>query len=131
MDTTTIKSPLDDFSKGTLSPEISEPLIRAVHEAGHAAVATHLGIGFQYVSIVPAGHRLGSIDIPPYVVSEVCALENFVKTLLAGMAAHACFMPTLGSNFIDTSGGDDYQNVHTFLQKVPPDDQRKIWGDMS
>ena len=38
-------------------PEVSDPLITRVHEAGHAVVVHVLGMRLRYVSVVPNDER--------------------------------------------------------------------------
>jgi ATP-dependent Zn protease len=73
----------------------------AVHEAGHAVAATHFGIGFDHVTIIPnaefpQGGRVKMHPVPSYASSSKTKndppamrfWENYLIMTLAGPAAH-------------------------------------------
>lgn len=76
----------------------------AIHEAGHAVIARHLGIGFRYVTVQPSEDALGHMirfpsftgenspewDSSPQVQRK---LENLTRAALAGFIAEKRVRP--------------------------------------
>jgi hypothetical protein len=122
---------LNDFAQGNLAEREADCLIRAVHEAGHAVVATHFNFSFRYADIITVDNRLGSFDLIESELSNPGRIAEYVQVLLAGIAAHDCLMPSLGADWIQEGGKLDYESIDQMLQKLTPDDLSMILDGMS
>ena len=82
---------IDDVLDVVAPPDARDPdEIRAIalHEAGHAFVATRLGIGIKHVSIIAKGGSGGvTRTVPPGAMLNRRQLEDIVTVSMAGRAA--------------------------------------------
>jgi cell division protease FtsH len=106
---------IDDVIDAVAPPDKRDPdEIRAVaiHEAGHAVVATMLGIGVTHVSIIARGDSGGVTRTEPAGrMLNRDQLENIVAVLMAGRAADL----VLGAHGAHSGAARDIQQASSLL----------------